>query len=59
MAKPMAPLAAPCKVSLANCSNEDLTGVGGSSWEVDKIAADYFGRKPKIILVIVTIPVEI
>jgi len=44
MAKSMAPLATFCQISLDIGSNEGLTGVGGSSWGVDKIAADDFRR---------------
>ena len=44
MAKPMVPLAKPRQISLGNPANEGLTGVGGSSWGVDKIATDDFRR---------------
>ena len=59
MATTMVPVDSACQIGLDSRLREDLTIVGGSSWGVDKIAADYFGRKSKIILVIATLPAKI
>jgi len=59
MAIAIAPVDSACQIGLGSRLKEDLTIVGGSSWGVDKIAADYFGRKSKIILVIAALPAKI
>ena len=57
----MEPLATPCQISLNNWSNEDLTGVGGSSWGGGgaKLPLMILEGKSRIILVIATLTVEI
>ena len=59
MAITMVTVDSACQIGLDSRLREDLTIVGGSSWGVDKIAADYFGRKSKIILVIAILPAKI
>jgi len=59
MAITMVPVDSACQIGLDSRLREDLTIVGGSSWGVDKIAADYSGRKSKIILVIAILPAKI
>ena len=59
MAIAIAPVDSACQIGLGSRLKEDLTIVGGSSCGVDKITADYFGKKSKIISVIAALPSKI